>query len=71
MSLKSDCKSAIYFYASQERQNNSVRTGEHSGYVGLVLILLRNRYHELKEANETTWSIPDALREQLDTDKPY
>ena len=26
---------------------------------------------ELEEANETTWSIPDDLRQELDADKPY
>ena len=33
--------------------------------------MLRERYYELEEAGETQWSIPDALREELDADKPY
>ena len=71
MSLSTDCENAILEYAPLIRQVNAVLLGEHAGYVYHVLLMLRERYYELEEANETTWSIPDALREQLDTDKPY
>ena len=71
MSLSTDCENAILEYAPLIRQTTAALLGEHAGYVGHVLIMLRERYHELKEAGETTWSIPDALREQLDADKPY
>ena len=71
MSLSNDCENAILEYAPFIRQVNAALLGEHAGYVGHVLIMLRERYHELEEANETTWSIPDDLRQQLDADKPY
>ena len=71
MNLSTDCENAILEYAPFIRQINAALLGEHAGYVGHVLIMLRERYHELEEANETTWSIPDDLRQQLDADKPY
>lgn len=71
MSLSTDCENAILEYAPLIRQVNASFLGEHDVYVGHVLITLRERYYELEEAGETQWSIPDALRQELDADKPY
>lgn len=71
MSLKLKCEAAIYSYASQSRQINSVLFGEYKEYVELVIESLRINYHALKESGETEWSIPDDLKAQLDADKPY
>ena len=71
MSLSTDCQNAILEYAPLIRQVNAVLLLEHAGYISHVLLMLRERYYELEEANETTWSIPDALKEELDADKPY
>jgi hypothetical protein len=59
MSLSTDCENAILEYAPLIRQVNASFLGEHVGY------------YELDEAGETEWSIPDALRQELDADKPY
>ena len=69
--LKEDCKAAIYGYASPERQNTAAILGIYRDYVLLVITELTEHYERLKEAGETEWSIPDALREELDADKPY
>jgi hypothetical protein len=71
MSLSTDCENAILEYAPLIRQVNAAFLGDHAQYVGHVVLMLRERYHELEEAGETEWSIPDALREELDADKPY
>jgi hypothetical protein len=71
MSLSNDCENAILEYAPLIRQTNATLLGEHAGFIAHVLLVLRTRYYELEEAGETTWSIPDALRKQLDADKPY
>jgi hypothetical protein len=71
MSMKSDCEAAIYNYAPQIRQTNAALLGEHSDYVGIVLLLLRDHYHALKEAGETEWSIPDYMFTTLEEMKPY
>jgi|TARA_B110000858_G_C17556406_1_gene360502 hypothetical protein len=71
MSLSTDCQNAILEYAPTIRQHNAALVGEHAGYVCHVLLMLRERYYELEEAGETTWSIPDALIQELDADKPY
>ena len=71
MSMKLDCESAIYNYAPQIRQTNAALLGEHSDYVGIVLLLLRDHYHALKEAGETEWSIPDYMVTTLEEMKPY
>ena len=56
MSLKSDCKDAIYFYAPLEMQLNAAHLGEKHGDVWRIVEVLRLRYHVLKEAGEE-WSI--------------
>jgi|TARA_R110000765_G_scaffold50551_2_gene102645 hypothetical protein len=71
MSLSTDCENAILEYAPTIRQHNAALVGEHKVYVCHVLLMLRERYYELEEANETTWSIPAALKQELDADKPY
>jgi hypothetical protein len=71
MSLKLECEAAIYSYAPQSRQINSVLFGEYKEYVELVIESLRINYHALKEEGETGWSIPEDLKAQLDADKPY
>lgn len=71
MSLSTDCENAILEYAPLIRQVNASFLGEHDVYIGHVLLMLRERYYELEEAGETEWSIPDALRQELDADKPY
>ena len=71
MSLSTDCENAILEYAPLIRQVNASFLGEHTGYISHVLLMLRERYYELEEAGETQWSIPDALRQELDADKPY
>ena len=71
MSLSTDCENAILEYAPLIRQVNAAFLGEHAQYIGHAVLMLRKRYYELEKAGETTWSIPDALREELDADKPY
>ena len=71
MSMKEDCKAAIYNYAPQIRQTNAAFLGEHSDYVGIVLTSLRDHYHVLKETGETEWSIPDYMITMLEEMKPY
>lgn len=71
MSMKEGCQQAIYEYAPQMRQTNAVLLGDFREYVEEAVSSLKAHYHVLKEAGETEWSIPDALREELDADKPY
>ena len=56
MSLKSDCKDAIYFYAPLEMQLNAAHLGEKHGDVWRTVTALRARYQVLKAAGED-WSI--------------
>lgn len=71
MSLSTGCENDILKYAPLFRQVNAALLGENAQYISHVLLMLRERYYELEEAGETEWSIPDALREELDADKPY
>lgn len=71
MNMKENCEAAILSYAPLIRQLNAAITGEHSVYVNVVLTLLRDRYHSLKEAGETEWSIPDQIVATLEEMKPY
>jgi len=71
MSLSSDCEASIFSFAPQIRQNNAAISGEHSDYVGIVLILLRENYQKLKSDGETEWSIPANVAETLNSMKPY
>lgn len=71
MNMKEQCKNAIYYYAPQERQNNAALLDEYTGYVGAVIILLKDNYERLKEQGETEWFIPDDILATLEEMKPY
>ena len=70
MSLKTDCREAIYLYAPLEQQLNAARTGENEGTVDRVLKILRQRYQLLK-ALEEPWSIDEDTLAILEDDKSY
>ncbi len=68
--MRAACEAAIYVYAPPFRQRNAALTGEQRDYVGVVLILLRDRYHELVAAGETTWSVPAQITQTLTDLRP-
>ena len=71
MSLKTECKNAIYYYADEEMQRNAALTGEHIEYVKLVLILLRDSYREQNLAGATTFTIDPVIASLLDKECPW
>ena len=68
--MRSECEAAIYEYAPVYRQLNAALTGEERDYVGVVLQLMRDRYHALVAAGETTWSVPAQIDQTLTDMKP-
>jgi hypothetical protein len=70
MSLKTDCREAIYHYAPLEQQLNATHTGENAGTVYRVVKILRARYHFLKTSGQP-WSIDADTLAILNADKPY
>lgn len=71
MSLKTECRDAIYSYANEEMQRNAALTGEHKEYVNLVLTLLRDSYKEQNLAGATTFTIPPEIVSILDEASPW
>lgn len=71
MSMKEDCQTEIYKWASGIRQMNAALSGEFRDYVNVTLTLLRDNYHDLIERGETEWSVPDHIIEYLTENKPY
>jgi len=68
--VRDDCEASILSYAPAFRQRNAALLGEEARYVGLVLQLMRDRYHELVAAGETTWSVPAQIDQTLTDMKP-
>lgn len=71
MSLKTECKNAIYHYADEEMQRNAALTGEHIEYVKLVLTLLRDSYKEQNLAGATTFTVPEEIVAILTEESPW
>lgn len=71
MSMRTECRDAIYNYADEETQRDAALTGENKDYVNLVLILLRDQYHIQVAAGETTFSVPDDTAVFLTEECPW
>ena len=71
MSLKTECKNAIYHYADEEAQRNAALTGEHIEYVNLVLTLFRDSYREQNLAGATTFTIDPLIASLLEEECPW
>lgn len=71
MSMRTECRDAIYNYADVETQRDAALTGEHKEYVCLVLQLLRDQYHEQVAAGETTFTVPDGIAVTLTDECPW
>lgn len=71
MSLKTECKNAIYHYADAEMQRNAALTGEHKEYVNLVLTLLRDSYKEQNLAGATTFTVSEEIAAILTEESPW
>jgi hypothetical protein len=69
--MKEQCKQAIYSYVDAETQMNAALTGEHSEYVEIVLILLRDAYREQVAAGETTFTVAEGIHEYLTNECPW
>ena len=68
--MRDDCQASILGYAPAYRQRNAALLGEHADYVGIVLQLLRDRFHELEAAGETVWSVPAQIDQTLTDMRP-
>ena len=71
MSLKTECREAIYSYADEEMQRNAALDGEHIEYVKLVLTLLRDSYREQSLAGKETFTIDPETIDLLDKMRPW
>lgn len=71
MSLRTECKAAIYNYVDQETQNNAALTGEHKDYVLLVLQLLRDEYNNQLAEGATNFTVPDEIHTLLTQERPW
>jgi len=71
MSLKTECRNAIYHYADEEMQRNAALTGEHIEYVNLVLTLLRDSYREQNLAGATTFTVSEKIAATLEEERPW
>jgi|TARA_R110001606_G_scaffold285409_1_gene433628 hypothetical protein len=69
--MKEQCKQAIYSYVDAETQMNAALTGEHSEYVALVLILLRDAYRAQVAVGETTFTVAEEIHELLTNECPW
>lgn len=69
--MKEQCKQAIYSYVDAETQLNAALTGEHSEYVELVLILLRDAYREQVANGETTFTVSEQIDTFLTNEAPW
>ena len=69
--MKEQCKQAIYSYVDVETQMNAALTGEHSEYVEIVLILLRDTYRNQVASGETTFTVPNEIHEYLTNECPW
>jgi hypothetical protein len=69
--MKEQCKQAIYSYVDVETQMNAALTGEHSEYVEIVLILLRDAYREQVANGETTFTVSEEIHEYLTNECPW
>jgi hypothetical protein len=69
--MKEQCKQAIYSYVDVETQLNAALTGEHSEYVEIVLILLRDAYREQVANGETTFTVSEEIHEYLTNECPW
>ena len=68
--MRSACQASIETYAPPFRQRNAALLGEHAYYVGIVLQLLRDHYHELEAAGATVWSVPAQIDQTLTDMRP-
>jgi hypothetical protein len=68
--MRATCEASILTYAPDYRQRNAALLGEHAGYVKTVLKLLRDHFHELETAGETTWSVPAQIDQTLTDMRP-
>ncbi len=71
MSMKEECRAAIYGYADEETQRNAALTGEHAVYVLLVLQLLRDQYHAQIANGATSYMVPPDIDAILTSERPY
>jgi len=71
MSLKTECRDAIYNYVNEETQRNASLTGEHKEYVLLVLQLLRDAYREQLAAGATSFVVAPELESILTEIRPW
>lgn len=69
--MKEQCKQAIYSYVDVETQMNAALTGEHSEYVEIVLILLRDAYREQVANGETTFTVSEEIDTFLTNECPW
>jgi len=69
--MKEQCKQAIYSYVDAETQMNAALTGEHSEYVEIVLILLRDAYREQVANGETTFTVSEEIDTFLINERPW
>jgi len=71
MTMKTQCRDAIYSYADAEAQINAAISGDHKEYVQLVLALLRDQYHVQVNNGDTNFIVPDFLVELLNAERPW
>ena len=69
--MKEQCKQAIYSYVDVETQMNAALTGEHSEYVEIVLILLRDAYRNQVASGETTFTVSEEIDTFLTNECPW
>lgn len=71
MSLKQQCKDAIYNYVDQETQNNAAMFGEHKAYVELVITVLRAEYNRQLADGATSFTVSDEIDTLLTQECPW
>lgn len=71
MTMKEQCKQAVFQYANEEMQRNAILFGEHKDYVITVLQLFRDEYKKQVNEGSTEFVTPLHITEILDQMKPW
>lgn len=71
MSLETECKESIHYFAPVEKQNNAALFGEYADYIKIVITLHRDEYDQHKQRGDTSFSLSSHARGLLEKLCPY